>query len=338
MASSPTSTASSSNLCFNSESRDLDAQHHNNHNAFGIQGQSQPSAGERGLDAKLYPPFRSEESRLTQAPVTSEHVGIHAFSDSTPGELRAKNAPSGDHKRKREDDAEISQSLQSRSPAAKPMDNLPYPIRTIGFDLAETNSSDGKGHDYMDVRPSSKRTKSTSLLPGYLPISRSSAPSTLLPAEVWQQIFCFVPPVSLGRLLRVNRAFHACLVSETATQQDAKQRFQGVTRPLKPEAIWAASRACFCPGLPRPIYGFQELRMWRLLRGCDCQICGETKLSSPLFDPENPWECGPGEAGVRVIWPLGVRCCGRCVQKCTEKVMFLGSTTFFLCERMLLIA
>lgn len=143
--------------------------------------------------------------------------------------------------------------------------------------------------------------------------------SSALPSVLWQHIFCFVPPVFLGRLLRVNHAFNTYL-TPSKSNQDVVRLTHSIMQPLDAEAIWVASRRRFCPGLPKPIHGLQELDMWKLLRGQDCQICGQIKAASPAVNAGHNWESGPGEFAVKVVWPFGVRCCGPCLQKISKKV------------------
>ena len=138
-----------------------------------------------------------------------------------------------------------------------------------------------------------------------------------LPAALWQHVFCFVPPVSLGRLLRVNRIFQSCLTSNGFPENTAPL-INSRIQPMNAEAIWVASRRRFAPGLPRPIYGMRELDMWKLLVGRNCQICANGADSSAVS--ESPWEAGPGNSGVRIIWPFGIRSCGSCLQEVSQKV------------------
>ena len=146
-----------------------------------------------------------------------------------------------------------------------------------------------------------------------------------LPDEIWQHVFSFVPPVFLGRLLRVNTVFHACLTKASGEQSNQGLFNDKAVRPVSSNSVWAASRKRFAPGLPKPLSGFQELDMWRLLRGRPCQMCGETKIQNFATSAESPLESGPGDKGVRVLWPFGIRTCGSCLQKCSEKV-YLRST------------
>jgi len=140
------------------------------------------------------------------------------------------------------------------------------------------------------------------------------------PIEIWQHVFTFVPPVSLGRLLRVNRCFNACLTESSKAPLVTNFQHQGIVQLAEANTIWSASRKLFCPGLPRPLRDLEELDMWRLIRGRDCQFCGKVDSSKAGLDPVDPWEAGPGKDGVRVIWAFGVRCCGNCLQDKSEKV------------------
>lgn len=154
------------------------------------------------------------------------------------------------------------------------------------------------------------------------PEARLSSKSLALPAAIWQHVFCFVPPVFLGRLLRVNHAFNTYL-TPGKDDGDLLPLSSRMVQPLKAEYIWFASRRRFCPGLPRPLQGMTELSMWRLLRGRDCQKCGDSSFGSLTPNSDVPWESGPGQNGVRIIWPFGIRCCGSCLQKISKKVCII---------------
>lgn len=148
----------------------------------------------------------------------------------------------------------------------------------------------------------------------------SACTSSTLPAALWQHILSYVPPVFLGRMLSVNHAFNTWLTSGES-EGDPPRLPNSTVQPLNPEAVWAISRRRFCPGIPRPIHGLKELDMWKLLRGRNCQICEKVKIDFPIANPQNPWESGPGDTGVRVVWPFGLRCCGACLEQNTQKVM-----------------
>ncbi len=271
----------------------------------------------------LRDPTRSRSS-LPSTLRVSHMVGPEGIRTSDPG-TQGVGIPNGDtqrqHKRKWEGDVD---PINQEELSIGKQENNSHPRENNSHDSREDLSNEGPGESLKDWS-SKKRSKPNESSQG--PLSRRGNPSQslILPAELWQHIFCFVPPVFLGRLLRVNRAFHAYLTPRKANEQDPKPSLPRIVQPLYPEAIWAASRRRFCPGLPKPIRGIHALDMWRLLRGRDCQVCGETKESNLTLNPENPWESGPGECGIRVIWPFALRCCGRCIPKISEKVQFLTS-------------
>lgn len=152
--------------------------------------------------------------------------------------------------------------------------------------------------------------------------------SVTLPAELWHHIFRFVPPVFLGRLLRVNHTFNSYLTSDTPEPDQVDNSFGRGVRPLDAESIWAASRKLYARSLPKPLRGLKELDMWRLLLGKACQLCGQTKDPAPMVGEANFWESGPGERTVRIIWPFGIRSCGTCLEETSEKVSILMISFF----------
>ena len=236
----------------------------------------------------------------------------------------------GSYKRKRDDSqTDRDTTIFRRSPYQN--ENLsPLPKANSGGSSIHTSTSIGGYGSFVNNSPENKRTRTIGDFSG--PVAQATAgadgigvshlplgPSEL-PAEIWQHIFNFVPPVSLGRLLRVNCAFNRYLSPRKAGEHPFQGPVQGVVRPVDPEVIWAASRKRFCPGLPKPMRDTPELVMWRLLRGNNCQICREAKVPRAKNTQTNPWEAGPGDDGVRVIWPFGIRCCGKCLQEQSEKV------------------
>ena len=223
-------------------------------------------------------------------------------------------------KRKREDHEENPQTVQDQNTHPGVPDYGQDSSRTVSLDsvqqpMAQTGGS--LGNDRSKI----KRPRLEDHID---PISdgNSQAKPAGLPVEIWQYIFSFVPPVFLGRLLRVNRAFHVYLTSTTRSQARAESGSRHAIQPVSADDVWAASRKRFAPGLPKPTLGLSELERMRLLRGRQCQICGEVKAQNFATSSESPLESGPGDKGVRVIWPFGVRSCGPCLHKCSEKVLF----------------
>ncbi|KAF2088242.1 hypothetical protein K490DRAFT_40309 [Saccharata proteae CBS 121410] len=127
-----------------------------------------------------------------------------------------------------------------------------------------------------------------------------------LPAQVWQNIFLYLPPVDLGRLLQVNRAFHTYL-TQVAEPSNGSQRFPGRLRLLGSETIWSSARKLHFPSLPKPLLTHAEWAMWSLLKSRRCQFCGLMPRDLPALDGIG--ETGPGSDGVRVVWPFGIRSC-----------------------------
>ena len=148
-----------------------------------------------------------------------------------------------------------------------------------------------------------------------------------LTVSIWQRILCFVPPVFLGRLLRVDRAFHALLNQSGTLTYHASEPSSNASQTHISQPVWTASRKRFAPGLPRALFGQSELDMWRLLRGNSCQICGERKSLMQTSTTSDPWHAGPGRSGVRVIWSFSIRSCGPCLFNCSEQVGFPNSCT-----------
>lgn len=141
---------------------------------------------------------------------------------------------------------------------------------------------------------------------------------SILPGEIWQHIFTFLPPTSLGKLLCVNRTFRS-LLTPSETELSSFPQASGLLKYLNPNSIWSISRRAFHPGMPRPMSLQTELEMWKLIYGSNCQFCGKLSSCSSSMD-STIWEAGPGLDGVRIIWPFGIRSCGECVQVESQKV------------------
>ena len=214
-------------------------------------------------------------------------------------------------KRKRDDD-----SLLIHKPEDKPVLN-PQEIRgpmepftTNSVSMSSTPQADSSASNQASR---AKRPKANGVTHGL------GKGIDALPAAIWQHIFCFVPPVFLGRLLRVNKALNSYLTRDLSAANTAFLT-QGVRQPINAEAIWVASRRRFASGLPRPLHGLGELTMWRLLVGRNCQLCGLNEDTNVASRTDNLGGTGPGKTGVRIIWPFGVRCCGSCLQNISKKV------------------
>ncbi|KAF1842700.1 uncharacterized protein K460DRAFT_396201 [Cucurbitaria berberidis CBS 394.84] len=133
-------------------------------------------------------------------------------------------------------------------------------------------------------------------------------PCARLPPAVWQHVFLYCSLADLGRLIQVNRLFLSYLTDVRNVSTSKPEH--GCLRLLKSESLWASARNALPTKPPKPLPGFTELQMWQLAWRKRCQFCD--KLSS--FTPgERIWQKGPGETGVRAIWPFAVRACGPCL-------------------------
>lgn len=150
--------------------------------------------------------------------------------------------------------------------------------------------------------------------------SRPKVPSTLseLPPEFLQHIFTFVPPLFLGRLLRVNRLINTLLDPGKVLPQ-GHHNSQGSLPLQDQDHVWSVARKRFIPGMPRPLSSVSELELWKLLLSSSCQFCVKKATTDPPSS-SSPWSAGPGPESVRIIWPFAVKSCGSCLSARLVKV------------------
>ncbi|KAK1250599.1 hypothetical protein MKX08_010602 [Trichoderma sp. CBMAI-0020] len=143
--------------------------------------------------------------------------------------------------------------------------------------------------------------------------------SLQLPAEVWQHIFSFLPPHTLGTLLRANKLFNKYL-DPTSPFTIPAPAFcvPSIVPALLPDAIWRASRCLFWPKMPTPLSGKSELDMWRFACSRSCQICGQIDETNVAWD-SLPWRRGPGNNTVSPIFVFFVNSCGKCLAETSVK-------------------
>ncbi len=128
---------------------------------------------------------------------------------------------------------------------------------------------------------------------------QENPPTATMPAQVWQQIFQYLPPETLAQLVWVNHAFKDYLTND---EWDYSSRpLDGASQFMNPEHIWATSRSIYHPSLPKALAGCKELQMWGLIKGKNCCLCGSRQH-------------------VMVIWPFAVRLCVDCLGKQTQSV------------------
>lgn len=141
---------------------------------------------------------------------------------------------------------------------------------------------------------------------------RSLTWSERLPPELWQHVFLFCSLADLGRLIQVNRSFSSCLTDVRSASTSKSGR--GRLHLLKSESLWASARNALPTKPPKPLPGLTELQMWQLAWSKSCQFCNKRNRFTP---GERIWQKGPGDAGVRPIWPFAIRACGPCLlQQC----------------------
>ena len=203
-----------------------------------------------------------------------------------------------------------------------------------GDSTSEANNGLASGHTSPaeQLAPSSeivvKRTRLRDLSPASdLTIgqsaSRPKVPSSLseLPPELLQHIFTFVPPLFLGRLLRVNRLINTLLDPRKDLPQ-GHHNSQGSLPLQDQDRVWLIARKRFIPGMPRPMSSVLELELWRLLLSSSCQFCAKKATTDPLSS-SSPWNADPGPGSVRIIWPFAVKSCGSCLSTRLVKVILV---------------
>lgn len=159
--------------------------------------------------------------------------------------------------------------------------------------------------------PQQKKRRLQSLLS---PSSGVSAlkPCAGLPPAVWQHVFLRCSLFDLGRLLQVNRSFHSYLTH--VQEVSVSDPDPGSLRLLKSDSVWAAARNALPVKSPKPLPGFSELQTWQLVWSRRCQFCQRLDLGTT---GDKLWQKGPGNHGVRTIWPFAIRACGGClVERC----------------------
>ena len=204
----------------------------------------------------------------------------------------------------------------------------------MGDSTSEANNGLTSGHTSpAELRASSleiapKRTRLHDLSPASdlttaQPAGRAKVPSSLseLPPELLQHIFTFVPPVFLGRLLRVNRLINT-LLDPSKAMPKVHHDPQGSMSLQDQDYIWSVARKRFIPGMPRPLSSVSELGLWRLLLGSFCQFCAKKTTVDLSSSSSSPWSSGPGPDSVRIIWPFAVRSCGSCLGTRLVKVIW----------------
>lgn len=193
---------------------------------------------------------------------------------------------------------------RKRSPV-EDLDSPPLDTRASGEGFKKVKLN---GHDAS--QPSQPPARDGVLVPD----------KSQLPREIWHHIFTFCPPKSLGILLRVNKLFNAYLDASSSLRRNVPLSvLPSSLSPLKPGAIWQASRRLFWPQMPAPLRSMDELDMWRLICTPRCQSCQKSvsKASWALSPPQAP---SPGPDGIAIIWAFAMRLCVACLLQKSIKV------------------
>lgn len=232
--------------------------------------------------------------------------------EQAPFEQKEITIALGSHENTDADDSssEMDVSASSRSASPEPPQE---PAPHTGNKRKFSDAADAVNGLPQAVEDPPKKVKLSTGPPP--PIQQPVPRPKALPAELWQNIFLYLPPAILCRLLRVSKSFNAHLTSTKAPP--AAKKDQAKIRILDSESIWTQARKTWFPNLPRPLSRCTELEMLQLVGGKTCQFCHRLPTPSPATSPFN---AGPGSDGLRVIWPFGIRACGRCLEVNTFKV------------------
>ncbi|PNY24056.1 transcriptional regulatory protein [Tolypocladium capitatum] len=204
------------------------------------------------------------------------------------------------------------------------------------------NPADVRGGSSMKRRPSGSAGSSSRAAPKRAKLVKHDEktsggfdPQDLahhLPAEIWHRVFTLVPPKTLGRLLTVNKLFRTYLDPSFPAEVKASFSPSSILSPMKPDAIWRASRRAFWPHMPGPLQGKSEVDMWRLCCTRACQFC-KSPDRSDAGKTQHPWSRGPGAKGVSPVFPFFIVSCGKCLSDSIAKevdVLLSPSTPSFL--------
>lgn len=134
-----------------------------------------------------------------------------------------------------------------------------------------------------------------------------------LPTSVWKSVFVYLPPRSLGTLLSVNSVFHKLLTGSSPKPGGGHSSRDTIHKDA--ERIWTLARQRHHPHLPRPLHGYRELDMWKLIGATQCQFCVQ---SLGLPSQSSDYAVGShltfqGLPRTNIYWPLAVRSCQRCL-------------------------
>lgn len=135
-----------------------------------------------------------------------------------------------------------------------------------------------------------------------------------LPKTTWKSVFAYLTPRSLGVMLSVNSVFHELLTGSPKPGAGPISR-EGIHKDS--ERIWTLARQRHHSHFPRPLHGYRELDMWKLVGSVECQFCTRS--------PGSPLQSSDYHVGnhltfqesprTDIYWPLAVRSCRKCLGK-----------------------
>ncbi|KAI1857044.1 uncharacterized protein JN550_013440 [Neoarthrinium moseri] len=224
-------------------------------------------------------------------------------------------------------DDDIEDTCQHRVPDDTTIDSMLDPQTTAKGRGAAGGDRSGKrkspGADFVPEEPSEhvKKVKLDRNVPSRPQrIGSLGADRSLLPPEIWHHIFTFVPPITLGTLVRVSRLFNLYLdPSSSVPCRPPAYATRGPVAALQPDAIWQVSRRRhWSSKMPSPLMGKTELDMWRLVYATSCQYCGML-VNADALTTQAKLNPGPGSENVKTIWPFATTSCGPCLVSNTTK-------------------
>jgi hypothetical protein len=166
---------------------------------------------------------------------------------------------------------------------------------------------------YNEDTQGSKRVKTEE---GPLMTEGNIRKNGVLPSEIWHLVLKYCTPKVLGLLQSINKDFNTWL-TEPSPSNDSDLPTTGCDSTSAND-IWRMSRNRYFKGIPGPLTGLSELRMWQIALGRTCQYCGSSG-SQDLGWSSGKWRRGPGAEGVSPIWQFHLRSCGQCLQLNTVK-------------------
>lgn len=195
-----------------------------------------------------------------------------------------------------------------------------------GSESEDMDMSDGSSKDQFGGRQVSSKRKLDDPVDGTGAAKRPKtddasqpvpSPMDKVPDSVLQRMFMLLPPAMLFRCNRVCRRFKHVLEEYKNVPVRGRSRRDPAAHLVDSEVVWISSRRLTYPFLPRPLPGFSEAQMLRLVTQQTCQNC---KTRFPHVKATHALNGGPGTHGVRTIWPFRLAVCGRCLLQLTLTV------------------